>query len=255
MNVVNVKMMKMLSVVVALSVLSVSNSWSATIPIIEGFETVAGSPDGLGDFDPADLGNPFHPGGVNEFFPTQVQVLTPSAPGPGAAVGDQYLKVSEGSFYEPWISGGGLTADFSVEFYVNNPNTAGFNFQLGKRNNLTQNSGYLGMKWDGGDIHRLIDGRTWHVIQAFTPGVWDKYRVDIHWATSTFDFYVNDAQVFAGIVVTGPGVTPVDNVFFGTRANANMVYVDGISIVPEPATLTLLALGLPALLRRKKKVA
>ena len=224
----------------------VGSSPAATV-LVDGFETVPGSTDGTGDFDPLANNNPHgtNPNGpITEATPEGVQVRT-SAVAPGPAEGNQYLRINPGDFYIPFLSPEIVnTQDFSVTFRVYNSSGTGLNLQVGRINAATgPNIGFSNMSWENGQIRRLrhsSEGSGWENIAAFTSGQWD--RIGLEYQASgttlgTFDLYLNDfsAPVATNLLVNNPGFfPPLNNVFFGTRAGAGEVYIDDIDIFEGP---------------------
>lgn len=209
----------------------------------ESFETVAGTTDGSGDFDPAPDANPW--GNVSEYSPTYLQVVHDLAETP---LGDQYLRIQNysGTYYEPWIHP--CQGVMSWEFMAKHTGITGLDLQFGKRINNTINVGMLNMRWNNGDIQRFAEGsfgepRGWNTIITFTPGQWEKYRVELNYvwnearghATFThFDFYVNDSPVATDMLVTNPTVHMLNNIYFGLRSSASTYYMDGINATWSP---------------------
>jgi hypothetical protein len=251
---------------------------SMTSPLLnaslsDSFETVPGSTDGTGDFDPLPNNNPHGTaanGPINEGTPEGIQVRT-SAVSPGAAHGNQYLRITEGDAYIPFLSPEiGNTTPFAVKFHLYNPNSTGLNLQIGRINAATgPNIGFSNIRWEGGNIARVKHGSeggaTWQNITSFTPGQWDhiglEYKASGTGAPNgTFDLYINDfvTPVASGLLANNTGFSPpLNNVFFGTRTGAGEVYIDRIQVfagaIPEPGTLALMAGGLFLLgLRRRR---
>ncbi len=110
-------------------------------------------------------------------------------------------------------------------------------------------------------VKNIVTGAVIDTGVAVSVGAWDKIDivaniVDGGYAgvvTGTFDFYVNDILALAGtpIPYLSAGAEPAMDLFCG--ANGNTAYYDNVSIdiVPEPATISLLTLGLFVI--RKKR--
>jgi len=237
--------------------------------LVDSFESVPGSTDGTGDFDPSLNGNPHPPfanGAINEATPEGIQVRT-SAVSPGAPHGNQYLRISEGDFYIPYLSPEiGNTQPFTLSFRVNNSNSNGLNLQLGRINGSPgPNIGFSNLSWENGQIRRIKHGSeagaTWQNITSFTPAQWDHIALAYEpsgTSLGTFDLFVNGSPVAAGMLVNNSGFSPpLNNIFFGTRGGSQDVYLDQIRVyagnIPEPGTLALVAGGLLVLgLRRRR---
>ena len=98
-----------------------------------------------------------------------------------------------------------------------------------------------GAGWeDVGRVH--MGGDVW--LNAQTPGQWNEVVIEYVCGTTTADVTINGAShtfvVTAGIL---------NNVSFGAPSSFGIAYLDA---VPEPATLSLLALGALGLIRRKR---
>lgn len=84
-----------------------------------------------------------------------------------------------------------------------------------------------------------------------TPG-WHKFGIEVRGA-GVVNFYVDD--ILSG-TITDSSVTSLDSFILGSGLSSNpaapqSVYIDDVRVVPEPASLGLLALGGLALLRRR----
>ena len=239
--------------------------------LVDGFETVPGSTDGTGDFDPLANNNPHGTaanGPINEATPEGIQVRT-AAVGPGPAVGNQYLRITEGDYYIPFLAPEiSNTQDFSVKFYLHNPNSNGLNLQIGRINAATgPNIGFSNISVEGGQIRRLrhsSEGSGWANLTALAVGQWHHIGLEYQasgTALGTFNLYVNDfsTPVAANLLVNNSGFSPpLNNIYFGTRGGAGEVHIDGVDVffgpIPEPGTLALFAggLGLLGMLRRRR---
>lgn len=240
-----------LTVAVAALLGGTTDRVKAASVLVDGFETVPGSTDGTGDFDPSDNNNP-HPhgpptlGAIQEATPEGIQVRT-QAVAPGPAEGIQYLKITEGDAYIPFLSPAIANSQaFTVTFWVHNSGVNGLNLQVGRINTENgPNIGFSNLRWEGGNIQR-ITGPTWITITSFTPGQWDRIGLeyDAPGTAATFNLYVNDfaTPVATGLPVNNPFFSPaLNNVFFGTRSGAGEIYIDGIDVfegpMPEPTTV------------------
>lgn len=226
---------------------AVVRSLPAAAGLVDGFETVPGSTDGTGDFDPLANNNPHgtNPNGpITEATPEGVQVRT-SAVAPGPAEGNQYLRINPSDIYVPFLSPEIVnTQEFTVTFRVYNSSSTGLNLQVGRINASTgPNIGFSNMSWENGQVRRLrhsSEGSGWENITGFAFGQWD--RIGLEYQASgttlgTFNLYLNDfsAPVFTNLLVNNPGfVPPLNNVFFGTRAGAGEVYIDDIEVFEGP---------------------
>jgi hypothetical protein len=238
--------------------------------LTDSFESVPGSTDGTGDFDPLANNNPHGAnvnGPINEATPEGIQVRT-SAVAPGAPHGNQYLRISEGDFYIPFLFPEiGNSQAFTLSFRVNNSNSNGLNLQIGRINGSPgPNIGFSNISLENGQIRRLrhsSEGSGWANITGFTPGQWDHIALAYEpsgTSLGTFDLFINDfvTPVAAGLLVNNSGFSPpLNNIFFGTRGGSQDVYIDQIRVfagnIPEPGTLALVAGGLFLLgLRRRR---
>ncbi len=224
----------------------VVSSPAATV-LTDGFETVSGSTDGTGDFDPLANNNPHgtnQNGPITEATPEGVQVRT-SAVAPGPAEGNQYLRINANDSYIPFLSPEIVnTQDFTVTFRVYNSSGIGLNLQVGRINAATgPNIGFSNMSWENGQIRRFrhsSEGSGWENITGFASGQWD--RIGLEYQASgttlgTFNMYLNDfsAPVATNLLINNPGfVPPLNNVFLGTRAGAGEVYIDDIEVFEGP---------------------
>jgi hypothetical protein len=243
----------------ALSLGTVAALSPATAALFEGFEDppTLGSTDGTGDFDPQANNNPHGTnvnGAVSEATPEGVQVRTDAVP-PGPAEVTQYLRITEGDHYIPFLSPDiPNSQDFTVTFWVYNSFGSGLNFQVGRINTFDgPNIGFSNIRWEGGSIDRLINQSIegpgpsfpWASITDFTSGQWD--RIGLEYQASgttngTFNLYINNftTPVASNLFVNNPGFSPpLNNVFFGTRSGAGEIFIDRIEVfqgpIPAPA--------------------
>jgi len=254
-------MKRALSFTLGFSLFAMIHSSSAAPVLQDDFEDppTVGSTDGTGDFDPSANNNP-HPNGpptfgaITEATPEGVQVRT-AAVAPGPAEGNQYLRITEGDFYIPFLSPEiPNSQDFTVTFWVYNTANDGLNLQVGRINSENgPNIGFSNLRWEGGDIDRVQHGSeppvagSWVPITTFTPGQWDHIGLEYQASGTpfgTFNVYINDfnTPVAANLLVNNSGFSPpLNNVFFGTRGGAGQIYIDGIDVfegpMPEPTTV------------------
>jgi len=246
--------------IVALLVVGLAGSvHAAVLWDASGYELDAATSDGTGDYDPADYrAGDRDPDSTHvvEGVETYVQVQDNNL-SPGAANGVNCLKIAGGvgAAEELWL-GHGNSQDFVHYFKAYNSSSTGLALQYGKRISPSVNVGGLGMRWENGWI-AYYNG-SWQNIVQFTPGQWDSYAVELHWAGSaydTWDFYINGVQVVDDWPMFNQTLSWVNNVYVYTRGGAGNVYLDDQlvtpGLVPEPAMLTLLAFGLPLLRRRR----
>ena len=124
-----------------------------------GYESDAATPDGTGDYDPADhvIGTrdpaSTH---ITEDVETSLQVFNTDsvswAPDAAVGSGSNYLKLSTGSataMEELWIGTTAETFHHSFKTYTR-PNYGEFRVQYGKRISSSTNVGALGLKIEGG---------------------------------------------------------------------------------------------------------
>jgi hypothetical protein len=107
----------------------------------------------------------------------------------------------------------------------------------------------LGVGVSGGYLTRFYRDNAVSTGQAILPNTWYDIKVVADWPTETFDLYLNNSLV---------GNYVFNNTWTGSVirsmhiiADSDGALLDDISFVPEPATMALLALGLPLLRRRK----
>ena len=235
-----VKTLLAIGIVMSLGALT-GTSWGQAVYLSEGFETVPGSTDTTGDFDPPANGNPnVLPGSqpINETTPEGIQVRT-LVLSPGPAEGNQFLRIAQGDFYIPYMAGIPNTAPFSVTLWVYNTGTTGFEFQIGRINtDGGPNIGFQNVRWSGGMI-QSIQGGSWTDIVPFTPGQWDRVGLEFlpSGGPSKFDLYINNSLVANDVVASNPGFfPPLNNIFLVSRSGD--VYLDELEIfegtIPAP---------------------
>lgn len=251
----NVTMKRGLTVAVALTFGALAGWLQAAPVLVDGFETVPGSTDGTGDFDPLDNNNPHGTntnGAVTESTPEGVQVRTDAVP-PGPDEGSQYLRIAEGDAYTPFLSPEIVnTQDFTVTFSVYNSFGVGLNLQVGRINTADgPNIGFSNLRWEGSAIQRYQHisespgpNYPWDTITTFEPGQWDRIGLEYQasgTALGTFNLYVNDftTPVATDLLANNSEFTPpLNNLFLGTRPGAGEIFIDGIEVfegpIPEP---------------------
>ena len=257
----------LLGIAVALSLGTVGALSPATASLFEGFEDppTSGSTDGMGDFDPSDHNNPHGTnthGAVNEATPEGIQVRT-DALAPGAPEGSQYLRIAEGDNYTPFLSPP-IQSDqsFTVTFWVYNSFGSGLDFQVGRINSPNPppgNTGFSNVRWVGGNIDRVINQAIegpgpsfpWTVITDFTSGQWGRIGLEYQapgTTNGTFNLYLNNftTPVASNLPVNNSGFAyPLNNIYFGTRADAGEIFIDQIEVflgpIPAPMQVQIVA--------------
>jgi hypothetical protein len=148
-----------------------------------------------------------------------------------------------------------LSEDFTWEFSmrVDSANSHGRVF-LGKRTNSGNPHSVqqaLGIAIEGSRLKTYLADVP-QDIQAVSINTWYDVRVEADWASSTFDLFLDGNPL---------GNHPFNYNFSGDFVNSmhaiswlgGDLYLDEVSLAPEPATMALLALGIPAVMRRRRK--
>jgi hypothetical protein len=170
---------------------------------------------------------------------------------------------------------------FTVSFWLNSVNVGGF------RNifcsNMASTVGQeFGAYTNGADLYMLGPGGTRYVVGAgvipTAPNAWTNFAYSYDSAAGSMNLYVNGVDVTAGSVtgnwagsVAAPDSTNKGMILAGTEGSSNLYgYLDNLfifdsvltqgqvqnlmttNVVPEPATMILLAGGALGLLRRRK---
>jgi hypothetical protein len=135
-----------------------------------------------------------------------------------------------------------MTADGYVNLYVNNP--------------VNEWGGLLFTIREGGNIN-YRDGGDYLTAVADTPvDTFYDLQADMDLSVGTWDLAVREhstGTTLASIedVTIAGGVSEISRIYFLASAPKDEAYVDSLSIVPEPATLVLLATGLFGFIRRR----
>jgi len=175
----------------------------------------------------------------------------------------------------------GNVPDAYVDFFVRSDGSANreFNFQFGASDvsaNVNTNSASLNLRFEDGNWDAFLSG-TWNEIGGLTPltaDEWHRVRVTANdWgtATPTFDVQVSAAgantfnssatgltflPTFGAISTTANGVQSFNfNNRFGSGDGFDIDQVTAVVVtaVPEPASASLVALGLVGLMARRKR--
>ncbi len=246
---------------------SMSSSANATILWDSGgYEADTATPDGSGDYDPADhvIGSrPTYSTYITESDPTYVQVFNTNSAtwAPDAKYGSNYLKLSTGSANsteELWI--GQVSQDFYHSFAVYNRSHNGeLKIQYGKRISSSTNVGGLNMKWINGAVQAYING-SWTTVATINNDEWIDYIVQLNFDSgagtfTSWDFYVNGTQVLDDATLSNSTLVWINNIALYTGGVSDAVFVDAHLVqtgqVPEPATVALLVSSLAFLKKRK----
>jgi hypothetical protein len=238
-----------------------------TLPnLVPGISAVTGTKG-----DVADIGTGYN----DETFDYHIEVL--ADPTTGAAADSQVLRLkgagddSAGKYYaENGSIDGALTGNilldgavFTFDFYQ----TGGTNshaIQIKPRLSGTSDTdfGTIGFNEAGG----ISGGGTYNSTNANGRDAWyratitftydstDQYDVDV----DVLDIANNTSSLNNAATVTAPAGTQIDEIYLLGNGNADKIaYVDNVTVsgvpVPEPATMSLLALGGLAMLRRRRR--
>ncbi len=91
---------------------------------------------------------------------------------------------------------------------------------------------------------------------SFTFNDWNEFKAVVDIDNNTWDLYYDGTLVVSGIASGNPsgdpGSTANEIVFTGGTGATPDFYLDDVSLIPEPATVGLLTLGMFGLLLRKK---
>jgi hypothetical protein len=257
--------MRVLPLAIGSTLFAMAGLSQAATVLIDDFETVPGSTDGTGDFDPLPNNNPHgtDPNGpITEDTPEGIQVRT-SALAPGPAQGNQYLRILRGGSggsnrFLPFLSPGiPNTNDFTVTFWLYHASGTGLDLQVGRVNSGTgPNIGFSNMRWVGGEIQRVahidefpVSG--WTTVTNFPSEQWEHIGLEYEASGTiggTYNLYINDfsTPAVSNLQVNNSGFSPpLNNVYFGTRDGAGEIYIDGIEVfegpIPEPPPPAIIA--------------
>jgi len=207
-------------------IVSLAGTCAAITFVDDSYETVPGTTDGTGDFDP---NVPTHPYdlGINEFNETDIQVWNDPAGAHGGTGNNQYLNIRDGgSGYELWLDP--PTGDMTVDFWLYNSGQTGLQFQIGNRISEGTNVSGLNLYWIRNEVKYLNKFNSKITVATFTTGQWHHVQVQLHWATKTWDLLIDAAPVVSGETITNPDVTRLNNVFFNVRSDGT--YDDDIRL-------------------------
>jgi len=261
----------MLVVVMAGVVSMASSAWAvADWEFSDDFEgvTAATLPSAL-DLDPdLTIWNWADTQETNAGSQTAIQV----ADGPfAAAEGDNYVRVVDSAttsthfFFErswgasnpaPQNAISNLAEDFTWEFSMRTDNASSHGrVFLGKRTNSVNPHSVqqaLGIAIEGGRLKTYL-GDIPQDIQAVSINTWYDIKVEADWATSTFDLFLDGSPLGNHPFNYDYSADLINSMHAISWFNGGNLYLDDVSLTPEPATMALLALGVPAVLRRRRK--
>ena len=132
-------------------------------------------------------------------------------------------------------------------------------FYIGSKSDMNHSA--FGMRivyyegWKNPKIYHRPGGSASGYIDLQTAGNWDVFDLRVDWGTKKYDLTVNGSVIGTGFDFTYSYGTDDDNGNFTIQSSAAaaLCSVDNITIVPEPATLSLLAVGgVLALVRRRR---
>jgi hypothetical protein len=185
-----------------------------------------------------------------------------------AAEGDNFLRVANAAstpsyaFFErswgnsnpaPQNAIANLTDDFVWEFSLRVEDTAtNSRVFLGKRTSSTNPLGVqqaLGVAIEGGRLKHYYHD-VGQDIQAVSLNAWHDIKVVGDWSTQTFALSLNGSEIGNNYAFNYDYSSDIIN-------SVHMIswygdsYLDNVTLVPEPATMCLLLVGLPLLRKRK----
>ncbi len=237
---------------------------NAQIVFQDDFENVPGVtwPDFSNDSDPiAQTGSYIQVieqrSGISDSM-VDVQVVSNAAPGsPDGS--NNYLVIDR-------VSQAGIRAGFSQR--VTEKTTIEFDYFV----TADAQHGYgmtvvmqdtAGATWAGWGISSQFKTNGWYLghpngsANAFIINLplnaWAHAKYEIDFDAGTYDISVND-QTYTGIAFDA-AVTGLQQIYIGGEYNGSTSYIDNlvVSTVPEPATISILGLGIAGLITRRKK--
>ena len=151
-----------------------------------------------------------------------------------------------------------LAEDFTWEFSMRVDTDGGIGrVFLGKRTGLgtTQIQQALGIGIVNGRLKTYFHDAP-QDVQAVSINTWYDIRVEADWDTQTFDLFLDGSPIgnhafnydYSSDIVNS--MHAVNWSGYG-NAGAGNLYLDDVSLTPEPATIALLLFGLPLLRKRK----
>ncbi len=235
-----------------------------------GYEADTATPDGSGDYDPADhvISRPsWDVGYITESNETYVQVFDTNSTSyaPDAKYGSNYLKLTTGSansMEELWL--GSASENFYHTFTVYCRSYSGtLKIQYGNRISQTTNIGALNLQWikkndNESYIQQAING--WTTIATVDNNKWVDYAIQLNYDSgsgkfTTYDFYVDGVKILDDAPLNNTSQTRINNIALYTDGASDVVFVDEHLVqtgqVPEPATIGLIVIGGLGLLRRR----
>jgi hypothetical protein len=178
--------------------------------------------------------------------------------GSGSAVAMPFAKQTSGEVVATWwIRSPHITANALV-YFTDNPTDNDHSY------GLASSSARVLLSWEGsvaqGRPYAGLDsasGRDWWDF-VWKPDVWEKWEMHANLDNNTWYLKIySDGPRAVGGVWTSPTKTFCNDadisglVFFGGNEGGSHLWIDDVTVTPEPATLALLALGGLAALRRR----